>query len=176
MWFLIWFSIFRGVGGTGRVVYFTMGLPIISTIIFVGRALALENAGAGLRLLWATFRGSELASGTIWQTAVGQVFFSTGIGFGYFTSYASYNQKHSNAVSRACFRPSQADHQVMDAILICGSNVLFENFACLAVFAVVGNLRRWPQDGVRLGAFVVGFLTLPEVSLTTVTSEERSSL
>lgn len=170
VWFLVWVSIFRGVGMTGRVVYFvrppsssmlapqltsvlfqTMGLPIITTIIFVGRALSLENAGAGVRLLWATWRSDQLASGVVWQTAVGQVFFSTGIGFGYFTSYASYNQKHANAV--------------MDAILICGSNVLFENFAAFAVFGVVGFLRLWPQDGERLGAFVVGFLTLPEAVL-----------
>ena len=68
-----------------------------------------------------------------------------------FTSYASYNAKHSNAV--------------MDAILICGSNVLFENFAAFAVFGVVGYLRMWPQEGERLGAFVVGFLTLPEAVL-----------
>jgi solute carrier family 6 GABA transporter-like protein 1 len=53
----------------------------------------------------------------------------------------------------------------MDAILICGSNVLFENFAAFAVFGVVGYLEKWPQDGVRLGAFVVGFLTLPEAVL-----------
>ncbi|KAF7593750.1 hypothetical protein BBP40_010926 [Aspergillus hancockii] len=151
IWFLIWVSIFRGVGLTGRVVYWTMGLPIVTTIIFVGRSLSLENASEGVRLLWATWRSSQLASGTVWQTAVGQVFFSTGIGFGYFTSYASYNAKHSNAV--------------MDAILICGSNVLFENFAAFAVFGVVGYLRRWPQEGERLGAFVVGFLTLPEAVL-----------
>lgn len=128
-----------------------MGLPIVTTIIFVGRALSLDNASEGVALVWKTWRSDQLASGTVWQTAVGQVFFSTGIGFGYFTSYASYNQKHSNAV--------------MDAILICGSNVLFENFAAFAVFGVVGYLRRWPQDGVRLGAFVVGFLTLPEAVL-----------
>lgn len=148
IWFLVWVSIFRGVGLTGRVVYFTMGLPIITTIIFVGRSLSLENAGEGVKLLWATWRGGQLGSGTVWQTAVGQVFFSTGVGFGYFTSYASYNAKHSNAV--------------MDAILICASNVLFENFAAFAAFGIVGYLRLWPQDGVRLGAFVVGFLTLPE--------------
>lgn len=151
IWFLVWISIFRGVGLTGRVVYFTMGLPIITTIIIVGRSVSLENAGEGVRLLWATWRGGQLASGTVWQTAVGQVFFSTGIGFGYFTSYASYNAKHSNGV--------------MDAFLICGSNVLFENFAAFAVFGIVGYLRRWPEDGVRLGAFVVGFLTLPEAVL-----------
>ncbi|KAI0420060.1 sodium-dependent noradrenaline transporter [Xylaria grammica] len=151
IWFLIWGSIFRGVGLTGRVVYFTMGLPIITTLIFVGRATSLDNAVEGIRLVWATWRGDQLASGTVWQTAVGQVFFSTGIGFGYFTSYASYNAKHSNAV--------------MDSVLICFSNVLFENVAAFAVFGVVGFLRMWPQDGVRLGAFVVGFLTLPEAVL-----------
>ncbi|GMK53621.1 hypothetical protein CspeluHIS016_0102070 [Cutaneotrichosporon spelunceum] len=151
VWLLIWLSIWRGVGLTGRVVWFTMGLPIVSTIIFVGRSLSLENASAGVRLMWATWRSDQLRSGTVWQTAVGQVFFSTGIGFGYFTSYASYNQKHSNAV--------------MDALLICGSNVLFENFAAFAALGVVGYLRRWPQDGVRLGAFVLGFLTLPEAVL-----------
>jgi solute carrier family 6 GABA transporter-like protein 1 len=128
-----------------------MGLPIVTTIIFVGRALSLDNASEGVALIWRTWRSDQLASGTVWQVAVGQVFFSTGIGFGYFTSYASYNQKHSNAV--------------MDAVLICGSNVLFENFAAFAVFGVVGYLRRWPTDGVRLGAFVVGFLTLPEAVL-----------
>ncbi|KAF3046532.1 hypothetical protein E8E12_010640 [Didymella heteroderae] len=151
VWFLIWVSIFRGVGMTGRVVYFTMGLPIVTTIIFVGRSLSLPNASEGVKLLWTNFRGDQLASGVVWQTAVGQVFFSTGIGFGYFTSYASYNQKHANAV--------------MDAILICSSNVLFENFAAFAIFGIVGYLERWPQDGVRLGAFVVGFLTLPEAVL-----------
>jgi solute carrier family 6 GABA transporter-like protein 1 len=78
VWFLIWVSIFRGVGLTGRVVYFTMGLPIVTTIIFVGRALALENAKEGVRLLWATWRSEQLANPTVWQTAVGQVFFSTG--------------------------------------------------------------------------------------------------
>jgi solute carrier family 6 GABA transporter-like protein 1 len=124
IWFLIWISIFRGVGLTGLVVYFTMGLPIVTTIIFVGRALSLENAAAGVKLLWGTWRGVQLASGTVWQTAVGQVFFSTGIGFGYFTSYASYNQQHANAV--------------MDAILICGSNVLFENSAAFAILGIVG--------------------------------------
>ncbi|KXS98416.1 hypothetical protein AC578_1769 [Pseudocercospora eumusae] len=151
VWFLMWISIVRGVGLTGRVVYFSMGIPIVTTIIFVGRAVSLENANEGIGLLWRTWRGDQLASGTVWQTAVGQVFFSTGIGFGYFTSYASYNQKYSNAV--------------MDSILICGSNVLFENFAAFAVFGVVGFLRLWPQDGERLGAFVVGFYTLPEAVL-----------
>ncbi|KAL2376667.1 hypothetical protein RJZ90_007345 [Blastomyces dermatitidis] len=151
IWFLVWLSIFRGVGLTGRVVYWTMGLPIVTTIILVGRSCSLENAVEGVKLLWATWRGAQLATPKVWQIAVGQVFFSTGIGFGYFTSYASYNAKYSNAV--------------MDAVLICGSNVLFENVAAFAIFGVVGYLRRWPDSNEQLGAFVVGFLTLPEAVL-----------
>lgn len=72
-WFLIWICIFRGVGLTGRVVYFTMGLPIIMTIVLIGRSLSLENAGEGVKLFWATWRGSLLGRGEIWQTACGQV-------------------------------------------------------------------------------------------------------
>jgi SNF family Na+-dependent transporter len=58
-----------------------MGLPIVTTIIFVGRALSLPNASEGVALVWRTWRSDQLASGTVWQVAVGQVFFSTGIGF-----------------------------------------------------------------------------------------------
>lgn len=146
-WFLVFISIFRGVGLTGRVVYFTMGLPIIVTIVLVGRSLSLPRAGEGVKLFWGTWNGDKLASGDIWVTACGQVFFSTGVGFGYFTSYASYNQKHSNAV--------------IDSIAIVASNVAFENIAAFAVYGVVGFLEMVPNPAERLGAFTVGFITLP---------------
>lgn len=146
-WFLVWLCIFRGVGMTGRVVYFTMGLPIVITIILVGRSVSLENAGRGVKLYFGEWHGDKLGNGEIWQTAAGQVFFSTGVGFGYFSSYASYNQKHSNAV--------------MDSILIVFSNVLFEGFAAFAAFGVIGYLGLFPKEGERIGAFTIGFLTLP---------------
>ena len=63
--------------------YFTMALPILFTIIILGRSVSLENAGRGIKLYFATWNGDQLARGQIWQTAVGQVFFSTGVAFGY---------------------------------------------------------------------------------------------
>lgn len=146
-WFLVWISIFRGVGLTGRVVYFTMGLPLVMTIIIVGRSLSLPDAGRGVKLYFGEWHGEKLASGDIWQVAAGQVFFSTGVGFGYFSSYASYNQKWSNAV--------------MDSCLIVASNVLFEGFAAFAAFGVVGYINLMPDPENPIGAFTIGFLTLP---------------
>ncbi|KIW59961.1 hypothetical protein PV05_00218 [Exophiala xenobiotica] len=147
-WFVIWLCMFRGVGLTGRVVYFTMGLPVIMTIILIGRSVSLENAGAGIKLYFATWYGSKLADGKIWQDAVGQVFFSTGVGFGYYTAYASYNARFSNAAQ--------------DAVIIVCSNCLFEAIAAFAVFGIVGFLRLWPSETGQIGSFSVGFVTYPE--------------
>lgn len=150
IWFLVWFSIFRGVGMTGRVVYFTMGLPVVMTIIIIGRAASLPDSIRGVRLFLGTWHSDKLATGQVWQRAAGQVFFSTGVGFGYFTSYASYNARWANAV--------------MDSVLICGSNVLFENVAAFAPMSVVGHLNMIPDPDNPIGAFSLGFMTLPAVT------------
>jgi solute carrier family 6 (neurotransmitter transporter, GABA) member 1 len=85
-WFCVWCCMVNGVSVTGRAAYVTMGLPIIMTIILVGRGASLENAGRGIRLYFASWYSDKLADGQIWQTATGQVFFSTGVGFGYYVS------------------------------------------------------------------------------------------
>lgn len=147
VWFVVWLCMFKGVAVTGRVVYFTMGLPVISIIILIGRGVSLPNAVDGIRLYFATWRGETLASGQIWQAACGQIFFSIGVGMGYFTSYASYNNKYQNVVQ--------------DALIISCCNSLYEILGCFAVFGVVGFIQLFPEDGVTLGSFTVAFLTYP---------------
>ncbi|OLN85184.1 Sodium- and chloride-dependent GABA transporter 1-like protein 1 [Colletotrichum chlorophyti] len=147
-WFVVWLCMFKGIGLTGRVVYFTMAMPIILMIVLIGRGCSLPNAIDGIRIYWTEWHGHKLASGTIWQEACGQVFFSTGIGMGYYTSYASYNSKYANAVQ--------------DALIICISNSLIEVIGSMSVFGVVGYLGMHPDTSERLNTFVVGFLTYPE--------------
>lgn len=148
VWFVVWLCMFKGVGLTGRVVYFTIGIPIVTVIILMGQSLAMDNAVDGVRLYMGQWNSSKLATGKIWQDALGQIFFSIGVGFGYFTSYASYNAKYSNAVQ--------------DAVIISCSNSLFEVIAAFAVFGVIGHLGLRPDDDVVLGTFTVAFLTYPE--------------
>ena len=147
VWFCVWLCMCNGVGLTGRAVYVTMALPIVMTIILLGRCVSLENAGRGIKFYFATWNGDKLADGQIWQTATGQVFFSTGVAFGYYVSYASYNAKWSNAVQ--------------DAVILVVSNCSFETIAAFAVFGVVGYLDILPSNTPRLGSFEIGFLTYP---------------
>ncbi|KAF4975577.1 hypothetical protein FZEAL_7649 [Fusarium zealandicum] len=148
MWFLVWLCIFKGVGTTGRVVYFTMGLPVVMMIIILGRSVSLPNASQGIKYYFGEWNGYRLGSGQIWQGACGQIFFSIGVGFGYFTSYASYNSKYANAVQ--------------DALIIACCNSLYEIVAGFAVFGVIGFLGYSPDNtDISLSTFTVGFLTYP---------------
>ncbi|KAL8748358.1 MAG: hypothetical protein Q9184_007363 [Pyrenodesmia sp. 2 TL-2023] len=124
-----------------------MAAPIFMTIILLGRCCSLENAGRGIKMYFASWDSENLATGQLWQTACGQVFFSTGVGFGYYIAYASYNSKWANAVQ--------------DATIIVCSNCAFETIAAFALFGVVGYLDINPANTPRLGAFEIGFLTYP---------------
>lgn len=148
MWFLVWISIYKGVGMTGRVVYVTMGVPVVIMLIILGRSVSLDNARRGILLYVGEWHGEKLGSGAIWQAAAGQIFFSIGVGFGYFTSYASYNSRFANTVQ--------------DSLIIAFSNSLYEIVAAFAVFGVIGFLGYQPGDpSISLSTFTVGFLTYP---------------
>lgn len=147
VWFIVYLCMFKGVGLSGRVVYFIMGLPLIIVFILLGRGVSLPNAIDGIRMYAGHWDGAKLASGKIWQDAAGQIFFSTGVGFGYFTAFASYNPKFSNAVQ--------------DSIIVACCNSLFEIVAGFAVFGIIGFLGLDPEKDGELGTFTVSFLTYP---------------
>jgi solute carrier family 6 GABA transporter-like protein 1 len=148
IWFCVWLSMFAGVSLTGRAVYFTMGLPIVMLFVLLGRSVSLPNAIDGIRYYVAEWHSEKLGTGDIWQAACGQIFFSIGVGFGYFTTYASYNPRFANAVQ--------------DSLIIGISNSLFEFTAGFIVFGIIGFLGMTPEnDGQDLSTFTVGFLTYP---------------
>jgi solute carrier family 6 GABA transporter-like protein 1 len=149
-WFIVWICLYKVIAITARVVYITIVLPIILTIVLVGRGVSLPNAGRGFKLYFREFNAGQLAAGKIWQAATSQVFYSTGVGFGCYTAYASYNSKFADAVQ--------------DAMMICSANALFESFAAFAVFGVVGYLGLQPGVGDPVGTYTLGFYTLPSAS------------
>ncbi|KAG9508151.1 hypothetical protein J7337_001714 [Fusarium musae] len=148
IWFVVWMCTFKGVGLTGRVIYITMALPLIMIGILAIRSLSLPNASDGFRLYVGTWRSESLEGPRVWQDAFGQMFFSIGVGFGYFTSYASYNNKFANAVQ--------------DAFIIALSNSAIEIISALAVMGVVGFLGINPGEVDPLSTFSSGFFYYPQ--------------
>lgn len=125
-----------------------MGLPVVTMLILLGRGVSLPNAVDGIKLYMATWRGELLGDRYIWQMACGQIFFSIGLGMGYFTSYASYNNQHQNVVQ--------------DVLIIVSCNSLYEIVGCFAVFGIIGFLQQFPQPGDDpIGSFAIAFLTYP---------------
>lgn len=148
IWFLTWICMFKGVGLTGRVIYITMALPLVMIFILAVRSLSLPNASDGFKLYVGVWRSESLEGPGVWQDAFGQMFFSIGVGFGYFTSYASYNSKFSNAVQ--------------DAFIIALCNSAIEIISALAVMGIVGYLGLNLETTGRLSTFSSGFFYYPE--------------
>ena len=68
-YFLVYFSIWKGVESTGKVVYFTALLPYVILIIMLLRGLTLEGAGSGLYYLFYP-DWSKLGNAKVWRDGV----------------------------------------------------------------------------------------------------------
>ncbi|SPO01850.1 related to sodium-dependent serotonin transporter [Cephalotrichum gorgonifer] len=148
IWFCVWLCMFKGIALTGRAVWVTMGLPVVMIFVLVGGSASLDRSIEGVRYYFGEWHGNKLSEGQIWQAACGQVFFSIGVGFGYFTTYSSFNPRFA--------------HAVQDTLIIAFSNSLYEVIAGFVVFSIIGFLRMTPEvDGESLSTFTVGFLTYP---------------
>ncbi len=146
-WVFVYLSLWKGVKGTGKVVYVTMLMPLVTCVAILVRALTLENAGRGVRLYVGKWFTSKLMGGQIWKDAVIQIFYSVGTGFGIFTAYASHNPRFANVIQ--------------DVTIIACGNSMIEMGAAFAAFGVIGYLGLDP-DKEKLSTFEVGFITYPQ--------------
>jgi solute carrier family 6 GABA transporter-like protein 1 len=126
-WVIIYLCVAFGLKTTGRITYFTMGLPVVLLFVFLGRALSLPGSQDGVEAYihdsnWGVFTQKP----DIWSKATSQVFFSLGITFGIMTAYGSH-----------CKRSEPA---FVNSIVIALSDGLFSFVAGFAVFATFGHL------------------------------------
>ncbi|KAL3913435.1 MAG: hypothetical protein SGARI_000659 [Bacillariaceae sp.] len=160
--FFVWLCIFAclafGMKWTGRVAYFTMGLPILLLFVFLGKAVSLPGSELGIEVYIGTFDVSVLTERPdVWSTAVSQIFFSLSICFGTMTAYGS-----------SCPRGEPA---FMNSMVVGISNSLFSFISGFAVFAALGHLsyitgvdvNEIPYSGFSLvfGTWPIVFGSLP---------------
>lgn len=80
VWAICFFGTAFGVEWTGRVTYFTMGIPVVLLFVFLGRAVTLEGQELGVKEYIGRWDMSVLTDQPdVWSTAVSQIFFSIGV-------------------------------------------------------------------------------------------------
>ncbi|CAG0909802.1 unnamed protein product, partial [Darwinula stevensoni] len=122
---LVYFSVWKSVRSSGKVVYFTAVFPYVLLFAFLARALTLEGAVDGIQFFFQP-KWELLLEAKVWVHAAAQNFNSIRFAFGTLISFASYSRKDNNIVK--------------DTLVVTLVNSLTSLIAGLIVFATLGNL------------------------------------
>lgn len=150
-WVAVYWTIKDGVKSVGKVVKWTVPLPIIMLGILVIRALTLPGAIDGLNY-YLNPDFSKLGDPQVWVSAFGQIFFSLSVAFGVMIAYASYLPKKSDITNNA----------IITALANCGISFL----AGFAVFGTMGYMAA--QQGATVaevagsGGVGLAFIVYPQ--------------
>jgi neurotransmitter:Na+ symporter, NSS family len=133
------------VKGIERLNLWLMPLLALIVIALAGFALTLPGSSAGLSFLFAPDM-SQFARPQLYVNALGQAFFSIGVGMAIFITYGGYMTDRQPIAASA-------------VIVACG-DTLFAVVAGIAIFPAVFALGGDPAAGPRLA-----FITLPQIFL-----------
>ncbi len=143
-WFIIWLVSHKNLDdGLGKVCKIFVPILFITMIIIVLFSLTLPGAIIGLKELFEP-DFSLLWDFNIWLAAFGQIFFSLSLGMGAGFTYASYTKKDIDLITSGLY------------VVI--ANSLFENFAALGIFSVLGYMSL--QSGTPISNIVSEGVTL----------------
>ena len=129
-------------GGLERLCNILMPALFLMLALLVTIALALPDAGRGVAF-YLTPDFSRLAEPRVWVAALGQAFFSLGVGTGIMLTYGSYQGQGS---------------LVKSAVIVSAADLAVALLAGLVIFPVVFSFGFDPAAGVQLA-----FVTLPLV-------------
>ncbi|XP_029797160.1 sodium-dependent dopamine transporter [Suricata suricatta] len=124
---LLYFSLWKGVKTSGKVVWITATMPYAVLFALLLRGLTLPGAVDGIRAyLSVDFR--RLCESSVWIDAATQVCFSLGVGFGVLIAFSSYNKFTNN-----CYR---------DAVITTSVNSLTSFSSGFVVFSFLGYMAQ----------------------------------
>ncbi|KAK6638401.1 hypothetical protein RUM44_008830 [Polyplax serrata] len=149
-WILVYFSIWKSIKSSGKVIYITATLPYVIILAFLVRSLTLEGADVGLSYLFNP-QWELLGDANVWVNAAGQVFHSIGLAFGSIISFSSYKKAN--------------DKILVDTIIISVINAGTSLLVGIFAFAIIGNIatEQWTSvhDVITDGPGLV-FVVYPE--------------
>ncbi|CAF92952.1 unnamed protein product, partial [Tetraodon nigroviridis] len=130
---IVFFSIWKGVKTSGKVVWVTATFPYLVLLVLLIRGATLPGAWRGV-VFYLKPDWEKLLSTTVWIDAAAQIFFSLGPGFGVLLAFASYNPFHNN-----CYK---------DALITSSVNCLTSFLSGFVIFTVLGYMAEMRQQDV----------------------------
>lgn len=141
-WVLIYACIRNGTGTVGKVVKYTVFLPIVCLVILAAKGIFMPGAMAGLTKFFVP-DFTSLASAEIWIDAIGQVFYSLSIMMAIMVAYGSFLSEDSNVAT--------------DCIIIAFSDFAISVLSGIVLFTTMsgtGQLDNMTASGIGT-AFIV---------------------
>ncbi|XP_046737501.1 sodium-dependent dopamine transporter [Diprion similis] len=154
VYIICYFSLWKGISTSGKVVWFTALFPYAVLLILLVRGITLPGSIEGIKY-YLSPNFSAITKAEVWVDAATQVFFSLGPGFGVLLAYASYNKYHNNVYK--------------DALLTSVINSVTSFVAGFVIFSVLGYMAhasgRSIQDVATEGPGLV-FIVYPAAIAT----------
>ncbi|XP_069476537.1 sodium-dependent dopamine transporter [Ambystoma mexicanum] len=124
---LLYFSLWKGVKTSGKVVWITATMPYVVLTALLLRGVTLPGAIDGIKA-YLSVDFLRLCEASVWIDAATQICFSLGIGFGVLIAFSSYNKFSNN-----CYR---------DAIITTSVNSLTSFFSGFVIFSFLGYMSQ----------------------------------
>nr|WLN44340.1 NTT8 [Sinonovacula rivularis] len=156
VYLICYFSLWKGIHTSGKVVWFTALFPYVVLAILFVRGATLPGAADGVKY-YLTPNFTKMGESEVWIDAATQVFFSLGPGFGVLLAFASYNQINNNVYR--------------DALITSSVNCLTSFFSGFVIFMILGYMADRAQvdiskvategPGLVFEAYPLAISTLP---------------
>ncbi|KAF8359061.1 dat-1 [Pristionchus pacificus] len=154
VYLICYFSMWKGIGTSGKVVWFTALFPYVVLGVLFVRGITLPGSEMGIAY-YLQPNVTMLWEPSVWQDAATQVFFSLGPGFGVLLAYSSYNNFHNNVY--------------YDALLTSSINCATSFLSGFVIFSVLGYMScksgKRIEDVAQEGPGLV-FVVYPEALAT----------
>ncbi|CAL4064340.1 unnamed protein product, partial [Meganyctiphanes norvegica] len=154
VYLICYFSLWKGISTSGKVVWFTAIFPYIVLFILLIRGVTLDGASEGI---WYYLRPNmdKMLQPGVWVDAATQIFFSLGPGFGVLLAFASYNKFNNNIYK---------DAMVTSAINCCTSFI--SGFVIFSVLGYMAKKTGKPIENVVAEGPGLVFVVYPEALAT----------
>ncbi|XP_043345055.1 sodium-dependent dopamine transporter isoform X1 [Cervus elaphus] len=138
---LLYFSLWKGVKTSGKVVWITATMPYVVLFALLLRGITLPGAVDGIRA-YLSVDFHRLCEASVWIDAAIQICFSLGVGLGVLIAFSSYNKFTNNCYSGARLGWDSVSCSCRDAIITTSVNSLTSFSSGFVVFSFLGYMAQ----------------------------------